>query len=127
FLISKSWSFLWCLTRSHFLDSALHIEIAFRNCVVLAFEDLLESANGIRHRDLFSFMSGECLRNTKWLAQEALYLAGAEHCLLIFSRQLIDAEDCDDILQVLEPLQHLLNSPRHVIMLFTDYFGRKRP
>src|SRR6516162_8569843 len=62
-----------------FLDGTLHVEVAFRDFIVLAFENLLEAANRVRHGNLLTLTSGENLRNAEWLAQESLNFARSEH------------------------------------------------
>src|SRR3982751_6987329 len=93
------------LARFHFVDTALHIEIALRHRVMFAIKDLLEATNGLRYGNLFTLASSKHLRHAERLAQEALDLARAEYCELVLGRQLVHAENRDDVLQVLEPLQ----------------------
>ena len=52
------------VSSAHFLDAALHVEVAFGNVVVLAVEDLLEAANGFLDGDLLARCAGEDLRRT---------------------------------------------------------------
>ena len=85
-----------------FLDPALHVEVAFRYVVVLAFEDLLEAPHRFGHRNLFALSPGEHLRHAERLAQEALNLARAETVSLVLRRKLVHAENRDDVLQVFE-------------------------
>src|SRR5215204_3850457 len=105
------------------LDPALHVEVPFRHAVVRAVEDLLEAADGVGDGDLTSFAPGEHLRGAERLTQKPLDLAGAEHRHLVLRRQLVHPENGDDVLQVLEPLQHLLNAARHVVVLLADDVG----
>ena len=42
-----------------FLDRAFHVEVALGDIIVFAFEDFLESFDGVSHRDLFAGSSGE--------------------------------------------------------------------
>src|SRR3954453_10262927 len=67
-----------------FLDAALHIEVSFRNAVVLAVENLLEPADGIGDRNLSALAAGEDLGGAERLAEEALNLSGSEHRQLVF-------------------------------------------
>src|SRR6478672_1453393 len=55
-------------TRPNFVDSALHVEIALGYGIVLSFENLFETANCLRDRNLFAFASCEHLRDTERLA-----------------------------------------------------------
>src|SRR6267378_52155 len=59
---------------SYLLNRAFHIEVAFRHVVMLAFQDLLKTTNGLRHGNLFPFAAGKHLRHTERLAQKALNL-----------------------------------------------------
>ena len=105
---------------------ALHVEVAFGHVVVFAFQDLLEAANGIGHRNLLALAAGEHLRHAERLAQEALNLARTEHRHLVLRRKLIHAENRDDILQVFEALEHLLHAARNVVVLLAHDFRRER-
>src|SRR5262252_7405215 len=98
--------------RRHLFDPALHIEVVLRHLVVLAVEDFLESAHGVGDRDLLAFAPGERLSGTERLAEEALNLAGAQHGLFVLGRELVHPENRDDVLQILEALQHLLHAAR---------------
>src|SRR5262249_23732628 len=82
-------------------DAALHVEVPFRHLVVLAVENLLETADRVGDRDLAPLAAGEDLRRAERLAEEALDLARAQHRQLVVGRQLVHAEDRDDVLQVL--------------------------
>src|SRR5207247_5043131 len=113
--------------RFDFIDPALHIEVAFRHGVVLAFEDLLEAPHRFGHRDLLALPPAEYLRHAERLAQKALNLAGTEYRELVLRRKLVHAENCNDILQVFESLQHLLYSTRNVVVLLADDFRRQGP
>ncbi|MEZ5287021.1 MAG: hypothetical protein R2712_19890 [Vicinamibacterales bacterium] len=54
------------------------------------------------------------------LREEPLNLAGAGHGAPVFLGQLVDAEDGDDVLQVLVALQDLLHLARDVVVLVAD-------
>ena len=66
-----------------FLDAAFHVEIAFRNIVVFAFQNLFEAPHRISHRHLLAISAGEHRRHREWLAQEALDFSRAEHSELV--------------------------------------------
>src|SRR4029077_5864193 len=76
-----------------FLDATLHVEIVLGNAVVLAGEDLLEPANRVGDRNLSAFAARERLRGAERLAQESLYLPGAEDGELVVGSQLVHAEN----------------------------------
>src|SRR5215467_10132995 len=48
-----------------FLDAALHVEIALRHIIVLAFQDFLEAPNGLGYRNLFPLVPGKHMGNAK--------------------------------------------------------------
>src|SRR4030095_6586660 len=102
------------------LDAALHVKVVFRDIVVLAVEDLLERAHRVPDRHLPSFASREHLRRAERLAEETLNLARTEDGLFVFWRQLVHPEDRDDVLEVLESLQHLLHAASGVVVLLSD-------
>ena len=87
---------------------------------MLALEDLLEAADRVGDRDLPSFAAGEDLRGAERLTEEALDLARAEDGLLVFGGELVHPEDGDDVLQILEPLEHLLDPPGDVVVFLAD-------
>src|SRR4030095_6556970 len=104
----------------HFLDAALHVEVPLRHAVVHAVENLLEAAHRVRHCDLPPLAAGEHLRRRERLTEEALDLTSAINRQLVLRRELVHAQDRDDVLQVLEALQDLLHPPRHVVVLLPD-------
>ena len=107
------------------LDAADHVEGLLRQVVVLAFQDLAEAANRLFARDVLPFQAGEGLGDEHGLAEEALHLSGAGDYQLIFIGKLVDAEDGDDVLQLLVALQHLLHFPRDAVVLVADDGGRQ--
>src|SRR5262252_6083307 len=106
--------------RGDFFDPALHVEVVLGHLVVLAVEDFLEAAHRIGDRHLLAFASRERLRGTERLAQEPLDLPRAQHRLLVLGRELVHPENRDDVLQILEPLQHLLHAAGDVVVLLAD-------
>src|SRR5690242_14736214 len=86
------------------IDGAHHVESLLGQVVVLALEDLVEAADGLLSRYVLASATGESLRHGEGLRQEPLYLPRARHRLLVVLRQLLDAEDGDDVLQVLVSL-----------------------
>src|SRR5512142_372913 len=58
------------------LDPAHHVEGALREVVVLALDDLLEAADGVRQLHVLALVPGELLRHEERLGEEALDLAG---------------------------------------------------
>jgi hypothetical protein len=84
-------------------------EVLLGDLVVPALNDLLEATNRIGDLHVLAVESGELLRDEKRLGQELLDLPGARHRELVVFRQLVDAENRDDVLQVLVALQNLLD------------------
>src|SRR5215469_17295803 len=111
-----------CLRLTDFLNSAFHIKVPLRNVVVLAIENLLETADRIRDGNLLAFVSGEYLGDAEGLAQEALNFAGSDDSELILRREFIHAKNRDDILQILVALEDFLHVARHFIVLLADNF-----
>ena len=95
--------------REDFVDRARQVEVLLGNLVVLAFDDLLEAADRVGDRHVLAFEAGELLRDEERLRQELLDLARARHGELVVFRQLVDAENRDDVLQILVALQDLLH------------------
>src|SRR5690606_34381039 len=93
-----------------FLDAADHVECGFRKVVVLAVDHGLERRHGVFDLHELARDVGEHLGDVERLAEEALDLARAGDDQLILFRQLVHAEDGDDVLQRLVALQRLLDA-----------------
>src|SRR6188474_206523 len=93
----------------HVVDRAGHLERLLGQVVALALEDLLERAHRVLARAEDALHAGERGGDVERLAHELLDLAGARHGLLVVLRQLVHAEDRDDVLQVLVALQDALD------------------
>jgi len=111
----------------HLLDALEHLlsrtheqEGLLRDVVVLPFDDLAEAFDRVGDLDVLSLDAGELLGDEEGLRQEPLYLPRARHAELVVFRQLVDAEDRDDVLQVLVALQHLLDLTRDVVVFVAD-------
>ena len=107
----------------HLVDPALEEERALGHVVVLALEDLLEPADGLGDRDVLARRAGEGLGHEERLREEALDPARALHGQLVLVGELVDAEDGDDVLQLLVALQHLLDLVGHAEVLLADDVG----
>ena len=103
-----------------FLDRADHVEGLLRHVVVLAVDDLPEARDRVGNRHVLAGDARELLGDEERLRQELLDLAGARHRQLVLLGELVDAEDRDDVLQVLVALQHLLHRPGDVVVLVAD-------
>jgi hypothetical protein len=106
--------------RDCFLDRTDHVEGLLRQVVVFPFEDFLEAPYGILELHILPRRSGESFGHMERLGKEALNFARARHGHLVIFRQLIHAENGDDVLQILIPLQHGLDTTGHLVMLFSD-------
>src|SRR6266568_8746536 len=107
----------------HVLDSAAHEERLLGKVVVLAFGERLEGGDGLLQRDGHARLAGELLRHEHGMGQESLDPPCALDGDLIFLGQLVDAEDGDDVLQLLVPLQDPLYLAGHVVMLLAHVGG----
>src|SRR5712675_2574910 len=101
-------------------DGADHVESLLRKMIVLAFAKPAETLDGVGEVDELARRTGEDFGNMKRLRQEALDLARARHRDLVLFRELVHAENGDDVLQRLVALQDLLNHTRGIVMLLAD-------
>ena len=108
-----------------FVDGAHHVEGLLGQFVALAVDQLLESLDRILYLDVPSFQAGEDLRDEHGLGHEQLDLPGAGDDQLVVVRQLVDAQDGDDILEVLVPLQDLLHTAGDAVVALTDDGGSR--
>ena len=84
----------------------LHVEGLLGNVVVLAFHDFLEAADGIGQLHVFAGEAGELLRPRGRAAKGTSGSCARGHGQLVFVRQLVDAQNGDDVLQVFVALQN---------------------
>ncbi len=87
---------------------------------MLAVDDLPEALDRVGDRHVLAGKPGELLRDEEGLREEPLDLARARDRELVLFRQLVDAEDRDNVLQVLVALQHLLHGAGDVVVLVAD-------
>src|SRR5918996_5623082 len=104
----------------HLVDRALQQEGPLRDVVVLALDDLLEGAHRLLDRHVLALGPRKRLRHEERLRQEALHLARPLHGHAVLVRQLVDAEDRDDVLQLLVALQDLAHLVRDLEVLVAD-------
>src|SRR5258706_149213 len=88
--------------------------------IVLAFAKPAETLDGVGEVDELARRAGEDFGNMERLRQEALDLARARHRDLVLFRELVHAENGDDVLQRFVTLQALLNHARGIVMLLAD-------
>src|SRR6266849_6839662 len=124
YFMSASRGLLHLLTlRARLFDGAHHVESLLGQVVVLALQDLGEALHGLADLDVLALASRETLGNEVGLGQETLDLPRARHCQLVVLRQLLHAEDGDDVLQVLVALHRLLHALRSVVVLLAHDGG----
>src|SRR5215472_16976449 len=111
----------------HVLDPAAHEERLLGDVVVLAFGQRLERGHGLGQRHELAILAGELLGHEHRVRQEPLDPPGPLHRDLVFLGQLVYAQDRDDVLQLLVPLQDPLYLAGHVIVLLADVRGIKDP
>ena len=105
------------------VDSADHVEGCLGEGIVLASDNALECIDGVLKRHELPGSAGEDLGNVERLGHELLDLAGAGHSDLVLLRELVHAEDGNDVLQVLVVLERLLDLAREVIVGLADDAG----
>src|SRR5678816_1595981 len=103
-----------------FLDRADHIEGLLGKRIALAAGDHLEAADRLLERDVLARAAGEDLGDVERLAEEALDLARTRDRELVLGRELVHAEDRDDVAQLLVALQRALHRAGDVVVLLAD-------
>src|SRR3954453_21692866 len=102
------------------VDGALEQEGGLRDVVVLAVEDLGEAADRLGDRHVRARRARELLGHVERLREEALDAPRAAHDELVLVGELVDAEDGDDVLQLLVALQDLLDPVGDVEVLLAE-------
>src|SRR2546423_5524262 len=94
------------------LDRPDHVERLLGQLVVLAVENLVEAVDRVLELHVLAGLTRELLGDEVRLREEALDLprAGDDHLVLV--GKLVDAEDGDDVLEVLVALEQLLDARR---------------
>src|SRR5437763_8549184 len=105
------------------VDRALEEERALGDVVVLAVDDLLETADRVGDFHVRPWGAGELFGDEERLREEALDLARALHGQLVLVGELVDAEDRDDVLQLLVALQDLLDAVGDAEMILAEGLG----
>lgn len=103
-----------------FVNGAYEIECAFRQVVVLTFEDFLEAANRFFQRNVFAGLAGELFCYEERLRQESLDLSCTGYDDFIFIGEFFHAEDGDDVLQFFVALQNGLYAAGHLVVFFAE-------
>src|SRR5438105_15406854 len=104
-----------------FLDLADHVEGLLRKRVALAVHDHLEALDRVLESHVLARRSGEDLGHVERLREEALDLARAPHRQLVFRRELVHAQDRDDVAQLLVALEHLLHGAGRRVVVCADH------
>ena len=89
--------------------------------VALAGHDHLEAADGFGQRHVLAGRAGEHFGHVEGLRQETLDLAGAGHGQLVFRRQLVHAQNRNNVAQFLVALQRALHGACRVVVVFADH------
>lgn len=105
------------------LDRTAVEESALGQIIMLAVDDLGETADCFRYGDVYALEAVEILGNMEGLGEEILYLPCTLYKQLILVRKLIHTHDCDNIHQLIIPLQNALYASCNAVMLFADYLG----
>src|SRR6266516_2499621 len=102
------------------LDRPDHVEGLLWQVVVLAVEDLGEALDRVLELHVLAGSAGELLGDEVRLREEALDLpcAGDDEPVLV--GELVDAEDGDDVLEVLVALENLLDARRRPVVVLGD-------
>src|SRR5580700_306342 len=102
------------------VDSPGVEERGLRQIVDLPFEDLLERSDRLRKLHVLAGPARELFGDEERLREESLNAARAPHGNLIVLGEFFYAQDRDDVLEVLIPLEHLLNSASDGIVFLAD-------
>src|SRR6516164_7168123 len=113
------------LSFFNFVDAALHVEILLGDIVMFALKNFLKAANRFSKLDVLAGFARKYFCYGKWLTQESLQLASTINGQLIFGTQLVHTQDGYNILKILIPLKHALNTSRDIIMLLPNNFRRQ--
>src|SRR3954462_13426701 len=91
------------------LEATAHEEGLLGHVVVLTLGQRLERPQGLRQRDEGTRLTGECLGHEHVLREEPLDATGPVDRDLVLFTELVDAQDGDDVLQLLVALQDPLH------------------
>src|SRR3989344_4406698 len=93
---------------------------------MLALDYLPETTHSLAAAHVRAGVSGKGFPDEEGLGEEALELPRPVDGLSVLLGELLDAEDGDDVLEVLIALENALHLVRDPVMLFAHDIGRKR-
>src|SRR5919109_1467284 len=99
------------------LDRPDHVEGLLGQLVVLAVEDLGETLDRVLELHVLAGGAGELLGHEVRLREEALDLSRAGDDEPVLVGELVDPEDGDDVLEILVPLENLLDARRRPVVV----------
>src|SRR5260370_24081753 len=111
----------------HVLDAAAHVERLLGELVVPALADRLERGNRVLDRHEHPGYPGELLGHEHRLGQEPLDPPRPLDQDLVLLGQFVDAEDRDDVLQFLVPLEDPLYLARDIVVFLPDILRVQDP
>src|SRR5215210_6227594 len=103
------------------LGGRLVLRLLFATGLTGLLDDLLEGADRLVEVDEFAFEAGELLGDEERLGEEALEAPGPADDDLVLLRELVYAEDGDDVLQLLVALQDVLDLLGHLVVLVAEH------
>src|SRR5690606_24904326 len=101
-------------------DRADHIECLFGHVVALAVEYLAEALDRVFDLNILALEARELLADRERLREESLDAACTRNGELVVLAQFVEAENGDDVLQILITLQNTLDLLRRIVMLVAD-------
>src|SRR6266852_468527 len=109
--------------RARLFDGADHVKSLLGEVIVLALQNLGEALHRLADLDVLALAPRETLRDAEGLGEKSLDLACARDRQLVVLRQLLHAEDGDDVLQVLVALHGFLDALGGVVVCLPDDRG----
>src|SRR5439155_11487348 len=102
------------------VDAALHEERLLRILIEFAGDKPLERGDRLLELHILSLDTSELLGDGERLRHETLNPARSSHDKLVLFGELVHAENRDDVLQLLIPLQNALHIGRYLIVAISD-------
>src|SRR5215212_8842976 len=105
------------------VDVADEVEGLLGKLVVLAFDNFLERADRVLQLDELALHASELFGDKERLREETLQSTRPAHDDLVLLGELVDAEDGDDVLQLLVALEDVLDLLGDLVVLVADDRG----